>query len=64
MYQIETEDVYQDFWKHRDMFDFRDYPKNPLYYDESNKKVIAKMKDEAAGTPVVEFIGLSSKVYH
>ena len=63
MYQLETEDVYQDLWKHKDMFDNSDYPKALPYYDESNKKVIGKMKDEAAGTPIVEFVGLRSKMY-
>ena len=37
--------------------------KNSPYYDTSNKKVIGKFKDEAAGTPIVEFVGLRSKIY-
>ena len=28
-----------------------------------NKKVIGKFKDEAAGMPIVEFVGLQSKMY-
>ena len=28
-----------------------------------NKKVIGKFKDEAAGVPIVEFVGLKSKMY-
>jgi hypothetical protein len=28
-----------------------------------NKKVIGKFKDEAAGVPIVEFVGLRSKMY-
>ena len=28
-----------------------------------NKKVIGKFKDEAAGKPILEFVGLKSKMY-
>ena len=62
-YEIEAEDVYQDFWYDKDKFDNSDYPENSPYYDMSNKKVIGKFKDEAASTPIVEFVGLRSKMY-
>ena len=62
-YEIKAEDVYQDFWYDKDKFDNSDYPENSLYYDTSNKKVIRKFKDEAAGTPIVEFVGLGSEMY-
>ena len=62
-YEIEAEDVYQDFWNDKEKFDNSNYPKNSPYYDKTNKKVICKFKDEAASTPIVEFIGLRSKMY-
>ena len=62
-YEIEAYDVYQDFWKDKHLFDNSDYPKNNPFFDNSNKKVIGKFKDEAAGTPIVEFVGLKSKMY-
>ena len=62
-YEIEADDVYQDFWKDKHLFDNSDYPKNNPFFDNSNKKVIGKFKDEAAGTPIVEFVGLKSKMY-
>ena len=31
--------------------------------DKSNKKVIGKTKVETKGVPVVEFVGLKSKMY-
>ena len=57
-YEIEAEDVYQDFWNDRAKFDNSDYPEKSVYLDKTNKKVIGKFKDEAAGTPIVEFVGL------
>ena len=62
-YKIEAKDVYKDFWKDKDMFNNSDYPENSLYYCNANKKVIGKFKDEACGVPIVEFIGLKSKMY-
>ena len=62
-YEIETDDVYQDFWKDKELFDNSDYPKDSPFFNETNKKVISKMKDEAAGVPIREFVGLRSKMY-
>ena len=62
-YEIETKDVYLDFWNDKDRFDNSDYPENSPYFNKTNKKVIGKFKDEAAGVPVVEFVGLRSKMY-
>ena len=62
-YQIEAEDVYQDFLADKDMFDDSNYPESSPYFDKTNKKIIGKFKDEAEGVPVIEFIGLKSKMY-
>ena len=62
-YEIQTDDVYQDFLNDKDRFDNSDYSKRSQYFDEINKKVICKFKDEAAGIPISEFIGLLSKMY-
>ena len=62
-YEIEAEDVYQDFWNDKDKFDNSDYLENSPYYDKTDKKVISKFKDEAASIPVVEFVGLKSKMH-
>ena len=45
------------------MFDFSNYPKDSKFFDETNKKVIGKMKDEFGGVIVSEFVGLKSKMY-
>ena len=62
-YEIETSDVYQDFWNDKDKFDNSDYPQDSQYFNTTNKKVIGKFKDEAAGIPITEFVGLRSKMY-
>ena len=40
-YEIEAEDVYQDFWNEKDKFNNSNYPENSPYYDKTNKNVIA-----------------------
>ena len=62
-YEIEAEDVYKDFWNDKDKFDNSDYPESSPYFDKTYKKVIGKFKDEAAGVPICEFVGLRSKMY-
>ena len=62
-YEIETPDAYADFWQNKDIFDNSDYNKKSPFYFDHNKKVIGKFKDEAAGIPVTEFVGLRSKMY-
>ena len=62
-YEIETNDVYQDFWKNKEKFDNSDYSQDSQYFDKTNKKVIGKFKDEAAGVPITDFVGLKSKMY-
>ena len=49
MYEIETEDVSEDFSHDKDMFDFSNYSTKSKYYDDSNKLVVGKMKHETGG---------------
>ena len=61
MYEIKTEDVYEDLSSKKEMFDFCNYSTKSRYHDDSNKLVIGKMKDETGG--VEEFMRLKSKMY-
>ena len=45
------------------MFDFSGYPKDSVYYDDSNKKALGKIKDEFNRIKINEFVGLKSKMY-
>jgi hypothetical protein len=62
-YEIQTDDVYEDMLKYKDKFDFSEYPEDHKCFDLTNKKVIGKMKDEAKGQIITEFIGLRPKLY-
>ena len=63
VYEIKTEDVYEDFYQDKNLFDFSDYPLNSKFFDPANKKVIGKIKDEFKGKIINGFIGLKSKMY-
>ena len=42
MYEIKTEDVYEDFSSNKEMFDFSNYSTKSKHYDNSHKLVISK----------------------
>ena len=46
MYEIKIDDVYEDFSKDKEMFDFSGYSVNSKYYADSNELVVGKMKDQ------------------
>ena len=54
--------VYEDFSKDKEIFDFN-YSTKSKYYDDSNKLVVAKMRNETAGAGIEEFVGLKPKIY-
>ena len=45
------------------MFHFSNYSKDSKFFDNANKKVIGKMKDEYGGVIIDQFIGLKSEMY-
>ena len=63
MYEIKTEDVYEDFSNDREMFDFSSYSTKSKYYDNSNKLVVGKIKDETVRAAIEEFVRLKPKMY-
>ena len=62
VYEIKSEDVYEECFKDRKLFDFSEYRADLKFYDSINKKVLGKMKDESKGQIITEFIGLKSKM--
>ena len=57
-YELKLENVYEEFFQWKDLFDFSNYSKDSKFFDETNKKVIGKMKDEFGGVIIIEFVGL------
>ena len=45
--EIKSEPVYEEFFKHKHLFDFSNYPEDSTFFDPTNKKVIGKMKDKS-----------------
>ena len=41
-YKIKSEDVYEEFFKHKHLFDFSNYPKDSKFFDKTNKKLLVK----------------------
>ena len=52
VYKIKTKDVYKDVSKDKEMFDFSNYSPKSKYFDDSNKLVASKMKDELSGVTI------------
>ena len=63
VYEINGDNIFEQCFKDKDLFDFSGYPKYSVYYDISNKKLLGKMKDEFNRAKISEFIGLKSKMY-
>ena len=63
MYEIKTEDVYEDFSNNKEMSDFSNYSTRSKYYNNSNKLVVGKMKDETADIAIEDFVRLKPKMY-
>ena len=62
-YEIKSEHAYEEFFKHKHLFDFSNYPKDSKFFDATNKKIIVKMKVESEGRIIGDFVELKSKVY-
>ena len=63
IYEIKNGNVYDQCFKDKELFDFTGYSKDSIYYDDSNKKKLGKMKDELNGNKIDKFVGLKSKMY-
>ena len=62
IYSIKHEDIYEWIKQNKEHFDLSDCQRLDLY-DNTNKKVLEKMKEENNCLPISEFVGLNPKVY-
>ena len=42
VYEIKKEDVYENFYQDKNLFDFSDYPLDSRFFDPANKKLLTK----------------------
>ena len=63
VYEVKGSNVYEQCFKDKHLFDFSGFPKDSKYFDDSNKQIVGKMKDEFNGVEIDEFVGLKSKMY-
>ena len=59
MYEMKTEDVYEG----KEMFDFSNYSHKSKHYNDSNKLLVDKLKDQKRGVTIKEFARLKPKIY-
>ena len=62
-YEIKSEDVSEEFFKHKHLFNFSNFSKNSKFYDSQNETVVGKMKDEYKRILINKFVGLKSKMH-
>jgi hypothetical protein len=63
IYELKTEDMYQDMYNNKELFDLSVLPRDHKNYDSSNHGVLGKMKDETKAVRILEFCGLRPKCY-
>ena len=54
--ETETNDVYENFYEDKYLFDLSHYPQDSKFFDSINRKVIGNMKDEFKGKIITEFV--------
>ena len=60
-YEIETDDIYEDFVQLKHVLDLSDYPKDHHLHSKLNRKVPLKLSDELNGDIVMEAVFLKPK---
>ena len=62
--EVETDNIYEDMYEDRNLYDFSDYPKNHPNYSLNNKKVYGIYKDGLNAKIITEFTVDKPKMYN
>ena len=63
-YEIKSEGIYEEVFKHKNLFHFSNFSKDPKFYDSPYNMVDGKMKVEhKEGIPIKKFVRLKSKMH-
>jgi len=60
---IETDDLYTDIKKHKDLYDTSNFESTHPLYSKTNHRVLGKFKSETGSLAPREFVGLRAKMY-
>ena len=63
IFEVTTDNVYQDMYNMRHLMDLSDYSPLSPYFDGSNRKVPGKFKDETPSRVIAECVALKPKMY-
>jgi hypothetical protein len=63
MYELSTENVYDDMLQDRALYDTSNYKDDNKLFSKTNARVVGLMKDETGGKPIREYVGLKPKLY-
>ena len=55
-YEIKSENVDEEFFKRKHLPEFSNYPEDLRFFDQTNKRVIGKMKDESERKIIGDFV--------
>ena len=55
-YGMKSEDVFKDYFEHKNLFDLSNYAKDSKSFDPVNEKVIGKMKDVSDGKKIMTLL--------
>ena len=62
-YEIKSENIYEEFLKRKDLFDFSNYSEDSEFFDKTDKRAIGKTKDEFGGIIATKFVGFKSNIF-
>ena len=62
-YEIKSEDIYEEFFKQKHLFDFSNFPRDSKFYDNQNEMVLGKLKHQYREISINKFVALKSKIH-